>query len=144
MSEGKTIDEWQEQITRRAEALEGAAIDAGAQAMKALLLINGGAWVAILGFLASTISDPMSQNKARLTYAFVHSLVWFGGGAGLAVGASCLAYLCNSFYARGLIDLSSKWDWQMGRYTNWAAIAFGLASLAVFWVGLWSIYQTYV
>lgn len=112
--------------------------------MKALLLINGGASVAILGFLASTISDSTTPHKARLTYAFVHSLAWFGGGAGLAVGASCLAYLCNSFYARGLIDLSSKWDWRMGRYTNWAAIGFGLASLAAFWAGLWSIYQTYL
>ena len=111
--------------------------------MKALLLINGGACVAILGFLASTVSDPSNQDKARLTYAFVHSLLWFGGGAGLAVGTSCLAYLCNSAYARGLIEIESKWNWRVGSILNWIAVVSGLASLACFWLGLRSIYETY-
>jgi hypothetical protein len=123
--------------------MEAASIDAGAQAMKALLLLNGGACIAILGFLASTRTAPFSQATARLTYAFVHSLVWFGGGAGLAVGASCLAYLCNSYYAGALLDEASAKGWSMGRLTNWMAVLFGLFSLVGFWGGLWKIYSVY-
>lgn len=144
MTEGDAYKQWRAQLTRRAETLEGAAIESGNQALKALLLLNGGACVAILGFLASTLTNANSQGDgAKLTYAFVHSLSWFGSGAGFAVGASCLAYLCNSAYANGLADVESRWKWRLGQIFNWLAVLSGLLSLSGFWFGLRSIYRVY-
>lgn len=105
-------DRWREQVSRRAEALEAASVESANQALKALLLLNGGACIAVLGFLASvfpaaTLSgadgdfvsaflanfrqgQSAPQIDAQILVAdFLRALVWFSLGAGAAVVASC-------------------------------------------------------
>lgn len=134
---------WKEQVTRRAEAMEGAAIESANQALKALFLLNGGASVAVLGFLASTFSSETNTDTGRLIADLVYALRWFSSGAGAAVLASCLAYLTNSFYSRGLIDVNDTKSWWWGLMLNRAAILISVVSFVLFWVGILSIRQVY-
>lgn len=123
--------------------MESASIESANIALKGLLLINGGACVAILGFLASTMSDPTNLDKAKLTYAFIHSLLYFGSGTGLAVGASCIAYFCNSAYANALLEETYSWKWRIGQILNWLGVFSGGSAFVAFWWGLLSIYRVY-
>lgn len=109
-------NEWAREVfrnhDRRAEALESASIDSGNLALRSLLLLNGGASVALLGFLASVFSgDTEQQSHAEVLFAFLDALGKFALGSGLAVLAASLSYLTNSSYARSLMDRPKKWDW---------------------------------
>lgn len=134
---------------RRAEAMEAAAIGSGNQALKGLLLLNGGACIALLGFLAGTFE------KANLTaqnIALLAALRFFGWGAAAAVLASVTAYLCNSAYARGLMSQKKAWEWPYvtdtassrrhwtaGMALNWIAVLEGAVSLGAFMFGLYEL-----
>lgn len=67
---------------RRAEAMEAAAVESANQALKALLILNGGACVALLGFLAATFGKP---DLADQNLALLSALRLFGWGAAMAV-----------------------------------------------------------
>lgn len=108
---------------RRAEAMEAAAVESANQALKALLILNGGACVALLGFLAATFGKP---DLADQNLALLSALRLFGWGAAMAVFASAIAYLCNSCYARGLMAYNKGWKWPYLSKTassarNWTA-----------------------
>jgi hypothetical protein len=127
------------QIERRAEALENASIESGNQALKALLLLNGGACIAILGFLSSTYTAPdLDTDRARLLEELIRSLGSFAWGAGSAVLASTVAYLTNSYYARALMS-SKRSQWRIAWAFNLVAVLAGTASLAWFACGVWTI-----
>ena len=68
-----------------------AAIELSAITLKALLLLNGGAAVAMLGFVAS-VSSSLVANQVSLA-GVVRSLQMFSCGAALAVLATGLAYV---------------------------------------------------
>lgn len=134
---------WRAQISRRAEMMEAAANESANVALKALFLLNGGACVAVLGFLASTFNVETNSDHATLVTDFIKALKWFAFGSGAAVFASCLAYLANSGYAKGLIDIEDRISWRWGVVLNWAAIIIGLASFVLFSVGVLSIRHVY-
>lgn len=134
---------WRDQVTRRAETMEAASIESANQVLKALFLLNGGACVAVLGFLASTFNADADTDRARLIADMLASLRWFSMGAGCAVLASGLAYLTNSAYARGLIDVNDRKAWWWGMALNKVAVMVSIASFVLFCVGLLSIRQFY-
>ena len=90
-----------------------AAIQSGSRAIQAAFLLNGGACIALLFFLASTYNTDVvageysrlmeavaaSQDKARLMGAIVTILTGFAWGALLAVLALALGYFVNGFYS---------------------------------------------
>tara|TARA_R110000868_G_scaffold69444_4_gene204458 strand:- start:285 stop:764 length:480 start_codon:yes stop_codon:yes gene_type:complete len=142
-----------ERHDRRAEALENASIEAGNLALKALLILNGGASIAVLGFLSSVYSSELDfTEKANAMLPFVSALQKFAIGAGLAVFASAIAYLANSFYARALMDYGrsfewpylsegeeSKSNWKWGVRFNNVVIVAALGSIAMFVWGVVSV-----
>ncbi|RUW55824.1 hypothetical protein [Mesorhizobium sp. M8A.F.Ca.ET.021.01.1.1] len=116
----------------RTANMEKAAIECGNLALKALLLVNGGACVALLGFLSSTFNaatDPtvpqtilarlagivldngVAAERARLIMDVTGALSWFAWGTAAAVSGSALAYLTNSVYSRALTFQQTKYDW---------------------------------
>jgi hypothetical protein len=126
---------------RRSEALERASIESANLALKGLLLLNGGACIAILGFLASIFSSDVQKNEIQaLLSPFLVALNRFAWGAGLAVFASAIAYLANSSYARGNMAFTKKWEWPYveennSSKRNWrlAAVLNGVAIASGFW-----------
>lgn len=128
---------------KRREALEAASIEAGNAGIKTLLLLNGSACIAILGFLANVFAEDMDSDRATFFQAAIRSLVWFATGAGLSVVVSLFAYLANQAYA---IALTPTFDhdrnWRRGELWNNAAIALAVASLCMFFAGVFTIWRT--
>lgn len=123
----------------RAVALENAAIETANQGIKALLLLNGGASIAILGFLANVIGKDLDIRSKHFLEAATNSLVFFSTGAGIAVFLTLLAYLANSAYA-GHLQTGSMSVWRFGRIVNWLAIVLSLASLGMFAFGVYEMW----
>lgn len=69
-------------------------MDAATIALKSALLINGGAAVAVLGFVASIYGSGVSSEL--LLAAVAIALMYFAWGVFSAVAAMCFAYLTNN------------------------------------------------
>ena len=124
----------------RFSRLEAASLQAAESGLKALLLLNGGACIAVLGFLASTASqENISITYARIFSGMVSSLVFFSTGAGLAVLTSFFAYLANQCYASALLN-PERYEWSLGTLMNRLGIACALLSLAFFALGVFKIW----
>ena len=121
----------------RARALEAAAVDSAHLALKSLLLLNGGACVALLGFLATVIDKaPLSDGSGHLIRASVDSLGFFAWGAGFAVLAAGAAYLTNSLYAGDALIRTRPSLWRAGQYVNWLSAILALVSFGMFSAGV--------
>lgn len=119
----------------RADRLEQSSVDAAIEGLKALLILNGGACLALLTFLASAISDTeASQTYAPLINGMMKSLVAFSVGAGLSVLTTLFAYLANQAYAAHL--RYGRDSWGTGERWNLTAIACALFSLVCFFTGV--------
>ena len=109
------------------ENLKGA-IQLGAQTLKSLELINGGAAVGILTFYGNVLSRPVDARIDRI--AISHALMCFGIGVAAAAIASGIGYLSQlrlAHYPAGVID-----NWFRG-----LAIISGIVSFVVFVIGLY-------
>ena len=131
-----------------------ASLDSARDAMKAMFLLNGGASIALLGFLASTFAEDFTVDETNLYASIMRSLTYFASGAFLAVFTMALAYLINSLYSGSHAGMERKWSWpylsettdSSSRYwwairLNWFAVATGAASLGAFALGLWKLGQ---
>lgn len=111
----------QAQALNAASGLEAfrAVIQTGGIARKDLLLVNGGASVALLALLGHFVST----GKAQATTAFVPVLQWFALGVALCVLCSGLTYVSQAFYQYE--------ESRTPRLTAWVFHALALAA----WVG---------
>jgi hypothetical protein len=125
---------------QRHARLEQASIDSAHEGLKALLLINGGACVAVLGFLATTLKDAKTGGFEPLIVGMLSSLLWFSAGAGLAVLTALFSYFTNQAYATSLIDPKVKW--RRGEVLNWMAVSAAVLSLCAFAYGIYMIAVT--
>jgi hypothetical protein len=75
-----------------ARAANLAAVSTGTETVKAILLINGGACVAVLAFIGSLVSRGQGVTD------LAGSLVWFAAGAVFAVMSAAFGYLTNLSY----------------------------------------------
>jgi hypothetical protein len=118
------------------------------EAIKIVFIINSGAAVAILAFIA-TLASRSSITLANLK-AVIHSLYWFIGGIIFAATTSVLAYLCNQFYSAHLSSPDKIWEHpyvrenarsrrelRLGRIFNWIALGLGVVALALFIRGVY-------
>lgn len=70
----------------RADALEKASIDASVEGLRALLILNGGACIALLAFLSATMGKEQTLPKeAAFINGATEALLFFSIGAGLSV-----------------------------------------------------------
>jgi hypothetical protein len=81
-----------ENQTEFARAANLAAVTTGTETVKAILLINGGACVAVLAFIGSLAS------QGQVVTDLAVSLVWFAIGALVAVISAGFGYLTNLSY----------------------------------------------
>jgi hypothetical protein len=70
-----------------------AAIKSGQLAIRTVTLINGGAVIAVLGFI-SALASKDSERIAQIV-PVAKSLLWFSGGVAMAGAAAGFAYLTN-------------------------------------------------
>ncbi len=103
-------------------------ITAGQNAIKSSLLLNGGAAIAMLAFIANTARD----NSQRVSY-LASSLEPFAYGALAIVVTSGLTYLAQVLFAN---EKTRKF----GRTAQVACIILGTASYGCFVWGLWRTY----
>ena len=128
-----------------------AAVNSGAEALKALLYLNGGSCVIMLAFigaLASKTDKPVAN--------FAVPLVYFALGAGLAVLANAAGYFTNLMITGTsnrkervyehpfLLDTpSSKRQRCWGERFRFTAIILAFAALGCFFVGLYFAYGAF-
>jgi hypothetical protein len=126
-----------------------AAIKSGDEAVKALILINGGSSVAMLAFVGTLASKDHTTPQQIAMIA--SPLIWFAFGVGLAVVAACFSYLTNSAITK--LSLTRERTWQhpyvkdgarSGRWqlivwlTRMVTIVVVACSLASFGWGVWT------
>lgn len=124
-----------------------AAVDGANIALKGLLVVNGGAVIALLGFLASLASSQ--GGLGLLVPAVAKPLVLFAWGAALSVLASAGAYLTNYMYCSSVADWtlsfshpfiaetasSKRWSF-WGKIVHVITFLVGLASVAMMGLGI--------
>lgn len=116
-------------------ALFNAAILTGQNALKSLMLINGGAVVVLLAFIGNI---SRSATGSVLAKALSLSLIWFGGGVLSAALASAATYLCQLCY--GLCGNSRGRSFKVALCFHALAIVFSIAALVAFGYGTWNVY----
>ena len=109
-------------------------ITTGQNALKAALLINGGAAVALLAFVGGVWNNPKA---APLRPELAYGLSLFVWGVLAAACASGATYLSQAGFGGELGRRSQA----IGEGARWLAIAFVVASYALFGCAAW---QTYV
>lgn len=108
-------------------------ISAGQQAIKSSFLLNGGAAVALLAFIAH-----LAQFKADKVPDFGCSLLPFSFGVLAAAITSGCTYLSQWLYAK-----KSSPAQKFGFYINLLCIILGVTSYALFIWGLFSVYHLF-
>jgi hypothetical protein len=118
-----------------------AAIKSGEEAIKALILINGGSSVAMLAFIGTlALKDQQTSQQIAI---LARPLIGFASGVGLAVAAACSSYLVNSTLAElartRMLDSSRsvRWRWVVEGLRA-LTIAFAVGSLFSFGWGVWT------
>jgi len=129
----------------RADKLEEVSMAAANDGLKALLLLNGGACIALIGFLASLVSsEHFSPAQVALASGAIRSLIWFSIGAGLAVFTSFSAYLSNQSYSSHLRNpTDNPKAWSTGNSYVRLGLVFALGSMLSFAIGVYKIWSTF-
>jgi hypothetical protein len=125
------LAEYDAKIKHNLEMLKGT-LEAGKEALSAIVLTNGGAVVALLGFLGAALAKDFPRALGlRLTVP----LLCFGIGVLLGALAFGARYLSQAFYAGG----HSGW----GQGFTLAAVVIAVVAYATFGWALWNGYQSF-
>lgn len=119
-----TLAQYEAQTRSDLEAVR-AAIESGREALNALLLINGGAVVALLGFVGAMASKTNGMAVASSMRA---PLLRFGTGVLLGALAFGARYVAQAFYASDM----NRW----GHAFNFLSIALSIGGYAMFGLGM--------
>ena len=118
------------------------------EAIKVVLLINGGGTVAILAFIGA-LASRTGITLANLK-AITSSLYWFSGGIISSGVTATFAYLANTMYAWHLSLIDKVWAYpyvrenvksrRMSRWAkgfHWAGLILAIAGLGLFIRGVY-------
>lgn len=122
----------------------------GREGLKALILINGGAAITMLGFVGAFAGKGGFDMKHLTPIA--NSLLWFAGGIVLAVLTFGLSYIVNFSYAARTSRMSrgydhpyvtdnvdSRWWHKIGKRIHYVSIGTAILGVLCFLVGIWSV-----
>jgi len=134
----------------RHDQLNEAAITAGNNALRSLILINGGAAVSMLAFVGAFAGKDKIE-LSRLS-PVAPGLIDFAFGVGLAAAALGAGYFVNLLrsQAAGRSTLNYEYPYiEAGRpskrcgsgalFLQWVAFVLGVASLVAFFRGTWDV-----
>lgn len=152
MSDEKESASRQHEVTAEVgRKARDSAVEHASQALKSVLLINGGAAIAILAFVGGAL-DAENKIGSEELVGLVNALAWFAWGAAAAVFAMTLSF--------GSLFSAARWNQEMIRTQDFpyieetpaskrwevlsngflvCATAAGLWSLISFLCGIWSI-----
>ena len=102
----------------------------GQSALKTTILVNGGAAIAVMAFLARYIGV---ENQIANMQFFLSALLVFGFGVLLGAFTTGFTYLTQSFFAHSKDKL--------GLTFQVISIVLGISSLSTFGLGIWFSYQ---
>lgn len=105
-------------------------ISSGQGAIRHSFLMNGGASVALLAFIAH-----LAQIRSDRIQSFALCLVYFASGVLITTITAGATYLSQWFYASEF-----NWSRKIGFWLNILCIVLGLASYGIF---VWGIYSAY-
>jgi hypothetical protein len=140
----QAADRAHDKSRERFNRVNEAAISGANLALRMVLLINGGAAIALLTFIRD-----LSANQKR---AVADALLWFAWGVAAAMFALAFAYFTNYAMAQAegsktwqdqppyVVDrtATASWYWLNGVF-HIAAVIVGLASLILFILGMLSV-----
>lgn len=122
----------------------------GREGIKALILINGGAAITMLGFVGAFAGKTGFDIKHLTPIA--NSLLWFAGGIVLAVTSFGFSYVANFAYAACTSRMKTSYEhpfvtdtpgsiwWrELGIKFHYAALAIAALGLVLFLLGIWSV-----
>ena len=96
-----------DQATETFHRVNEAAIRDAQAAIRIILVINGGAAIAVLAFVGSLVSKGYSIPQAS---GIISNSLWFVFGVMATAFAASFAYLTNLCYAGSLASLTPTWD----------------------------------
>lgn len=108
-------------------------IEAGGSALRAGMIINGGAAIALLTFLGNALSR--SNPEHPLSLAGVNTaMLWFFIGTACASFGYMFRYVCQFAYHE---------EWRIAKAAHWLAFITGGAALGCFAYGGWQAYRAF-
>jgi hypothetical protein len=126
------IENYKAQVLSDAEMFKSV-IQAGQGALKASLLINGGAAVALLAFIGNIWAKIQSQDVA---YYLITSLIIFGGGVLFGTLSTGITYLTQATYSKQCI--------KSGNILNIFSISFVIGAYICFVIGIWFVRNAFM
>jgi hypothetical protein len=126
------IENYKAQVLSDAEMFKSV-IQAGQGALKASLLINGGAAVALLAFIGNIWTKMQGP---AVVNALISSLISFGGGVLLGAIATGITYLTQATYEQ-------KWA-KSGSLLNIFSILFVIGAYVSFICGIWFMRNAFI
>lgn len=120
-----------EATAKLAQVSAEATIKYSEMAIRSLLILNGGAALAVLTFAGNS-------SKAGGSMTLSQSVLFFGSGAALSVLTAGLSYIAQSFFSWSFSQSDPVKGWRSfcGRVAQGAAVVAALASLVVFVLGM--------
>jgi hypothetical protein len=119
--------------TDRLEVLKSA-LESARDTIKAALLINSGAAIALLAFVGHVVTKSGTEHDP-LAQALLPSLLWFVWGAVAGIFAHALSYAANLFFYRG--KKSSADGFRI------IGVVLTIVSIILFVIGCYSAYKTF-
>lgn len=126
------VEKQKEQSSLTVEGFKSV-ITAGQNALRAAILVNGGAAVAILAYIGKLSVEAEGQ----VSHFALPLLLFVVGTLTVAVGSG-VTYLSQWFYFGGV-----PWKEKVGFWLNLVAIGLGLTSYGLFGAGTWSAYVAF-
>jgi len=132
------LAEFEAESTRRIELLK-AVLEAGKSALQALLLVNGGAVIALLGSMSNLVGKAAGGELARY---LALPLLQFGLGVLCGALGFAVRYFSQACYSEGAEegDLMTKW----GDRLRYAAILVGISGYVCFGFGVVNAYHGFL
>jgi hypothetical protein len=134
------LEEWKAKLDKDLQSaivLMGAVIALAQLALKAIMLANGGACIALLTFSGHIWISAESGGKevaANLTGA----LLWFAFGVGAAVLATAVSYVSQALFTE-IFDKAGKRRLLPGEIARGFAVLAGVAGIVFFFLGIFDV-----
>lgn len=128
-----------------------ATINAANFVLRALLIINGGAAIALLAFIGNLVPPSEYANLPKINPC-ITSLMWFALGVAVTAFAMAFAYFTNFFYGSASVERTRSYEhpyihetqksrrWiKIGLTFHGIAVVFGLIAVVFFMLGIYEV-----